>query len=208
MPARHYDAASRWIDSHHLGARLVYFRVSPRITRDTAPLRQELVLADLLDVKPGPFAEWIERELGRRADHVCAPTLEEFRQHQRAVTPAGQVRSGGGRHEKDDRRELTDRRNYVLGWDNHDKISRFLAEQDEVRGQLKVTEAQLAIVNENLGDLGRQNQQLGTVRSVAEFGEISWQLTARRIEELKSLLGSVRLDVDIPKSRRRPRRRR
>lgn len=30
----------------------------------------------------------------------------------------------------------------------------------------------------------------------------------RRIEELKSLLGSVKLDVDIPKSRRRPRRRR
>jgi len=26
----------------------------------------------------------------------------------------------------------------------------------------------------------------------------------RRIEELKSLLGSVRLDIDIPKSRRRP----
>jgi Arc/MetJ family transcription regulator len=30
----------------------------------------------------------------------------------------------------------------------------------------------------------------------------------RRIEELKSLLGSVKLDVDVPKSRRRPRRRR
>jgi Arc/MetJ family transcription regulator len=30
----------------------------------------------------------------------------------------------------------------------------------------------------------------------------------RRIDELKSLLGSVELDVDIPKSRRRPRRRR
>lgn len=26
----------------------------------------------------------------------------------------------------------------------------------------------------------------------------------RRIEELKSLLGSIRLEVDIPKSRRRP----
>ena len=29
----------------------------------------------------------------------------------------------------------------------------------------------------------------------------------RRIEELKSLLGSVRLDVDVAASRRRPRRR-
>ena len=30
----------------------------------------------------------------------------------------------------------------------------------------------------------------------------------RRIEELKSILGSVRLEIDIPRSRRRSRRRR
>lgn len=29
----------------------------------------------------------------------------------------------------------------------------------------------------------------------------------RRIEELKALLGAVRLDIDVPASRRRPRRR-
>ena len=29
----------------------------------------------------------------------------------------------------------------------------------------------------------------------------------RRIEELKDLMGKVRLDIDLPKSRRRPRRR-
>jgi Arc/MetJ family transcription regulator len=29
----------------------------------------------------------------------------------------------------------------------------------------------------------------------------------RRIEELKSMMGAVRLDIDIPKSRRRPRKR-
>ena len=29
----------------------------------------------------------------------------------------------------------------------------------------------------------------------------------RRVEELKTLLGRVRLDVDVPESRRRPRRR-
>ena len=28
----------------------------------------------------------------------------------------------------------------------------------------------------------------------------------KRIEELKAMLGSVRLDIDVPKSRRRPRR--
>ena len=104
----------------------------------------------------------------------------------KALTANGQLKGGRGRHEKDDRRDLADRRNYVLGWDNHDKITGFLAEQDGIKGQLSVIMAELVRVNGSLGALGRQNQQLGTIRSVQDFAEISWQLTARKIEDLKA----------------------
>lgn len=70
VPADRHDEASRWIDANHLGGRLVYYRVSPRITRPSEPLRDVPVLADLLDVRDGPFREWVTRELDRRADHV------------------------------------------------------------------------------------------------------------------------------------------
>lgn len=184
VPAEHYAAVSSWVDANNLRGRLVYLRIGDSPAARTA---EPGTLAAKIAIKPGtPFRTFLLDELGTRFDHFCCDTLEDFRRYPRALTVNGQLKGGRGRHEKDDRRELTDRRNYVLGWDNHDKISRFLAEQDEVMGQLRVTEAQLDKVNAALGALGRQNQQLGTVRSVADFGEISWQLTARRIEELKA----------------------
>ncbi|UKA55517.1 hypothetical protein LFT45_06245 [Arthrobacter sp. FW305-BF8] len=184
VPAEHYPAVSSWVDANNLRGRLVYLRIGESPAARTA---EPGTLAAKIAIKPNtPFRNFLLDELTTRFDHVCCDTLEDFRRYPKALTVNGQLKGGRGRHEKDDRRELTDRRNYVLGWDNHDKISRFLAEQDEVRGQLTVTEAQLAKVNESLGALRRQNQQLGTVRSVADFGEISWQFTARRIEELKA----------------------
>lgn len=184
VPAEHYAAVSSWVDANNLRGRLVYLRIGESPAPRTA---EPGTLAAKIAIKPGtPFRNFLLDELATRFDHFCCDTLEDFRRYPKALTVNGQLKGGRGRHEKDDRRELTDRRNYVLGWDNHDKISRFLAEQDEVKGQLQVTQAELKKVDASLGALGRRNQQLGTVRSVADFGEISWQLTARRIEELKA----------------------
>ena len=143
-------------------------------------------LAAKIAIKQGtPFRDFLLDELASRFDYFCCDTLEDFRRHSKALTANGQLKGGRGRHEKDDRKDLADRRNYVLGWDNQDKISRFRPSWTRSQGQLQLVAGQLAKVDRQLGDIGRQNQQLGTVRSVADFAEISWELTARRIEELK-----------------------
>ena len=197
VPAEHYAAVSSWVDANNLRGRLVYLRIGESPAARTA---EPGTLAAKIAIKPGtPFRNFLLDELATRFDHFCCDTLEDFRRYPRALTVNGQLKGGRGRHEKDDRQALTDRRNYVLGWDNHDKISRFRTEQDEVTGQLKVTENQLEKVSVSLGALGRQNQRLGTVRSVADFGEIAWQLTARRIEELKAEKAELETASDVLK---------
>ena len=132
VPADRHDDASRWIDANHLGGRLVYYRVSPRITRPSEPLRDVPVLADLLEVRDGPFREWVARELDRRADHVCAESVAEFTHHPRAVTRNGLIKTGRDRGEKDDRFRIEDRTRWVLGWSNADD-RRPLAEAPPLR---------------------------------------------------------------------------
>ncbi len=65
---------------------------------------------------------------GRRAGYVCADTSSEFRRADRGITRPGQIKDRGGRHEKDDRRRIDDRRRYVLGWSNDTKIDALLAD--------------------------------------------------------------------------------
>ncbi|MGY2743394.1 ATP-binding protein [Pseudarthrobacter sp. O4] len=183
VPSEHYQAVSKWVDTNNLRGRLVYLKIGESHSPKAA---EPGTLAAKIAIKQGtPFRDFLLYELSSRFDYFCCENLEDFRRYPKALTLNGQLKGGRGRHEKDDRRDLADRRNYVLGWDNQDKVTRFLAEQDEVRGQLQGNTARLGKVDHYLGALGRQNQQLGTVRSVTDFAEISWQLTARRIEDLK-----------------------
>jgi uncharacterized protein YPO0396 len=184
VPAEHYMAVSTWVDSNNLRGRLVYLRVG-----DIAGSRagEPGTLAAKIAIKQGtPFRDFLQEELSSRFDYFCCETLADFRRHPKALTVNGQLKGGRGRHEKDDRKDLADRRTYVLGWDNHEKIARFRTEQDQIAGRLKVAATELAKVDERLGSLARQNRQLGILDSVREFGEIAWQDTARRIEELKA----------------------
>jgi len=195
VPAKHYAAVSSWVDANNLRGRLVYLRIGD----SNAPRAAEPgTLAAKIAIKQGtPFRDFLQDELSTRFDYFCCDNLADFRRYPKALTANGQLKGGRGRHEKDDRKDLADRRNYVLGWDNHDKIVGFRTEQDEVQGNLKVVAGQLDRVNGELGALGRRNRQLGVVGSVAEFGEISWQATARSIEDLKAEKRALETTSDV-----------
>ena len=137
VPDRHYQQVSGWINDHHLRSRLVYFRMvagvkpapRPSIDAGTMPL---YCLADesrnrhrsTAGSRPSSF---------RRANYVCVDDMTEFRRERNAVTREGLIKSDK-RHEKDDRRAIGDRRSYVLGWDNQQKIDALLDQMTRTAG--------------------------------------------------------------------------
>jgi len=162
VPQQHYDAVAAWVNANRLtvqgrdgrvvGARLTYERVADR----RIPLQQSndrtLVLAVCIEIKDGPFSQYLAVELAKRADHRCAPSLEVFRSERRAVTREGQVRSGE-RHDKDDRHRVDDPRRWVLGWANERKIAALQSEADE-------HETARAAAAGEVADLLRQRDEL------------------------------------------------
>lgn len=182
VSGEHFAAVSSWVDQNDLKGKLVYRRVG-----DSYPHRAPAAgtLGAKIAIKQGTrFRDFILDELNTRFDYVCCETMEDFRRLPKAVTINGQLKGTRGRHEKDDRAGLMDRRNFVLGWDNHDKIVRIRAERDDIDGKYRSTGAQLTKVDKSLGDAARMIKQLGNVGSVTEFTEISWQSTARRVQDL------------------------
>ena len=148
VPQQHYDVVVRWANGRRLsyrgrGAKLVYERVARQWVRLQPAGSDGLLLADCIEVKDGPFRDYLVDELVKRADHRCAGTLEEFRMQRRAVTREGQVRSGE-RHEKDDRHRVDDPRRWVLGWANERKIAALRAELAELQAQRETASAEVA----------------------------------------------------------------
>lgn len=131
----HYAALVQHLNATHLGKRLIYHRAGRNEARSGK--RPDLAsLAGKLDVKDGPWTSWVRTELGERFDYACVDSLAAFRAADRAVTHEGQIKHGKSRHEKDDRRAVNDRRNWVLGFDNRAKRTVFEHQAQDLAGRI------------------------------------------------------------------------
>lgn len=128
---RQYSALANHINTTHLGQRLVYYRTGRPETWHAKPIgAHSLVLK--LNVKEGAYADWLHVELRQRFDYACVDAIQSLRSADRAITREGQVKHSKTRHEKDDRRHVDDRRNWVLGFDNREKLGLFQAQAQEL----------------------------------------------------------------------------
>ncbi|MCB1996401.1 MAG: ATP-binding protein, partial [Rhodoferax sp.] len=120
---KHYAAVSSWLEEQNTGERLFYHRMLPQQAGNRSPGANSLVRK--LDVAPGldkAVADWLREELRVHFDFECAETMQAFRAAQRAVTRQGQIKHNSTRHEKNDRQRIDDRSQWVLGFDNRDKL--------------------------------------------------------------------------------------
>lgn len=120
---KHYAAVSSWLEEQNTGERLFYHRMLPQQAANRSPSANSLVRK--LDIAPGldkAVADWLREELRVHFDFECAETMQSFRAAQRAVTRQGQIKHNSTRHEKNDRQRIDDRSQWVLGFDNRDKL--------------------------------------------------------------------------------------
>ena len=185
VPDRHYQAVAEWVDRSQLRGRLVYFHV--RQTRPGAlPELHRDSLVRKLSVKPdSPFFDWLERELAHRYDVACCATQEQFRREARAITRAGQLKDPTGRHEKDDRRRIDDRSQYVLGWSNAAKIAALEDNARQLELRLGAVGAQIGKLQDERRALQQRIEALSRLEEFTDFRELDWGALAAEIERLR-----------------------
>lgn len=180
-----------------VGTKLVYERVPARRIPLQRPGIHELRLADCMEAKEGPFADYLLGELTKRADYRCVETLVQFRAEKRAVTREGQVRSGE-RHEKDDRTRVDDPRTWVLGWANERKVAALQTELVDLEASKAAGEAELGQVDAEREALRRRQDALATLAGFAAWGDLDVDEAERRAaahdeERVRLEAGSSRL---------------
>jgi uncharacterized protein YPO0396 len=130
VPEKHYHQISNYInqrrlmDNRNKGMRFEYFKVPHpgKLNKYNTDIDDDSVVNKIEVKSDTPFENWLESELEKRFNLRCV-TMEEFqRMAGDVITKEGQYKVGNQRHIKDDRRELWDRRNFVLGWSNLEKI--------------------------------------------------------------------------------------
>ena len=191
VPDDVYRQVSRYINDNNLRGRLVYHRVDPRRKLERLPQKREQpvegqMIYEKLDIKEDtPFNDWLISKLVSRFDYVCCVTLDEFQQAKRAITPNGQIKHNTARHEKDDRRNIDDRRHYVLGWDNRDKLQQLETEFVALQRNMRDLETKISDINMTLKRRRDDIQNLRNLLRFEDFTEIDWRNRQIELDRLQ-----------------------
>lgn len=148
---RHYAAFTKYVEETNLKNKLVYYK----ITSEYKPNRNNIQYNSLihkLNFKENSYYDWITNELNRRFDYACVDNLRDFRNTERAITRQGQIRHGKSRHEKDDRSSINNELNWVLGFNNQEKLKLY-----QERAQKLAT--QISQIDQALESLSNEKEQ-------------------------------------------------
>ncbi len=155
-----YADFSRALNERHTGMRVVYLRaiVSAPTEIDRRTL-SEGSLVRKINLARGPHQDWMRQQLRQHFDYDCVEDMAEFRSSPRAVTKSGQVKHNTTRHEKDDRSNVHDRRQWVMGLDNLAKRQVYIEEAQKVGVDLSVLQGQLKDLTLERNELQQRRDQ-------------------------------------------------
>lgn len=187
MSEVHYRSVSELVEHTNLKGRIVYFRVPTGIKPNLQTQIPDSSLLEKVEIKHDtPFYDWLENELLEHYNFICCETLEQFGRTPRAITRNGQIKSGKARHEKDDRRNILDRKQYILGWSNTEKINAIEKEIKSLEKTSNGLQKNIQTIQRRQQFLGQQERHLHDFLKFAHFTEIHWQKEATEIERLKT----------------------
>ncbi len=174
-----------WVHSRSLKGRIRYFIIKQQLRNFPGDFQSD-TLPGKLEIHPETAnASWIKEQLRERFDYLCSDDLALFRKAQYAVTSSGLIRSRE-KHQKDDREFTFQRNNYVLGWENSDKI-RFLKKQlQEMEAELKRLKSEKGVLEgQHINILNKLKNLDNLQENYNHFESLDWQANVTQIEKLK-----------------------
>jgi uncharacterized protein YPO0396 len=197
VPESHYRAVAAWVNNTFLQARLVYYLVRPAPQKKSVDLHPDSLVKKLAVKPDNKCYEWLEQELATRFNYACCTDMQRFQQEPWAITEKGQIKSGGRRHEKDDRRDLTDRSNYVLGWTNEAKIRTLKKQHRHLEQQMQTTGNDISRLESRQNTFEKQLSNLIRLGEFQDFSDLDWHAAAEAILHLEAEKQELETRSDI-----------
>lgn len=188
----HYKSVSNYVNDNPLrgadgrGIKLTYLETDlqniPRLNKDL----DNDSISYKIEIKPDTdFYDWLENYIQRSfGDYICTD-VQGLQHVPFGITQQGLIKSGRIRHTKDDRRRLDDRRNYVLGWSNAEKIKALELSIEKLETTISNIKAQIASVESTEKDNSNLKTLLSTILFLKDFSKINWQYHVEKIYDLE-----------------------
>ncbi len=186
---KHYNEVNAWVNRTHLGMRLTYYRVR---RNDDAIVREPSArsLLHKLEFRDSVFEPWLRRELGKRYDYECVEA-KQLRDVDRGISREGQVKHPGDRFEKDDRNSISDRRRWLLGFSNTEKLALFRKEAQELAQRIAACDEDVVRLR---SQRDRDNDRRLACNQLVNFvwEEVDVATAAQRLDDIAASLRELK----------------
>ena len=192
-----YAKVSKVVDETNLKGKIVYFRVKKQenIIRDHNISSNSLVRKT--KIKEDCWAyDWLQNELENRFNYICCENIELFQKEKNAVTINGQIKHGGIKHEKDDRKAINDASTYILGWNNKEKLSNLKAESGKIQNEINSLLTDIDLLNKSLKSLELKENKLLEHIKYNSYEDIDWKSSDLEINALQERLDELNKSSD------------
>lgn len=198
---KYYKDVAWYIEKTNLKGKLIYLKIFKKSKRvafgevlDNSLLKKIEIKADTKLFEP------LNEMLNDRFNVPCVNNMEDFRRFKKALTIHGQFKTNFTRHEKDDRYELNDKKRWVLGWENLEKLKSFEKEYESLKEKITYLDVSLEQIKKDKDILQKQRDNLLYLSRFEDFSEIDWYNISKKIDKLSSEIEILKKSSDIIKT--------
>ncbi len=210
VPDRHYRLVSEFVETQRLvdrrgrGQKLAYARIPKELDVQESPRLHRDSLVHKLRIKQDhELHQWLRSQLSKRFDFRCCDSIDQFQRAPRlAITQSRHLKYGNQHHEKDDRPRASDANQFVLGWDNAERLQHL---RTKLTQQRKAETDVLDRIHASEQDSKRVSKQLTALevaQSVDDFDLVDIGKPEKRIEQLEAERRAIEDSNDTVKALR------
>ena len=188
VPEKYYTKVNEYVNSTNLKGKITYQRykgftsLSNMADKNTS----KNALVNKIEFKPKSiYIDWLEDIIKNQYNYTCVNDLKEFSLYEeKAITKEGLIKFGKGKHEKDDRLHISKRENYVLGWDNKDKIKFLQNEIKDLQEKEKTALQESRGISQRIKEIEVKKEAYADLfKLFTKYDDIDWQTYANQIQE-------------------------
>lgn len=205
VPEKYYKEVNAYVNGTNLKGRITYQRFQGYTSLGSLKRRSydgNFLVNKLEFRQTSRYAEWLEDMIASQFDYTCAESLEDFNHYtELALTREGLIKGVKGRHEKDDRAHVSRKENFVLGWDNKEKIGLLKRELEALQGRKERNSAELKALTEGLKqhDLTK-DRYAAFLSAFVNYDDIDWTVFAQEIQQKQLMKQSLEKTSDKNKA--------
>lgn len=190
VPDKFYNQVNEYVNDNNIRGRIIYHRYKKENFLNEFVSDVENSIYSKIEIKrDSDYADWIEHQIKKGYDYVCTDKIS-LQTYSKAVTQQGLIKNDS-RHEKDDRPNVLSKDNYVLGWDNNEKIKLTKDALKDLDKRIKDSNEEIRKLEKRQERLEKENRNITAFLTYELFSEINWKEIAtgiKGLQEKKDLL--------------------